>query len=96
MDILILVRYAVIKHEKTLNIEAYRLRHRNWRKKNIDELNIYFWNRRGLRYNITGKLLQDKFIEQDKKCYYCNVKLKYPNFQIEHTTPKDNSSNKLF
>jgi len=79
------------KSSYSKNIEAYRQRHQNWRGKNNRELNIFFWNRRGIRYQVSGTQLQDVFNRQGRKCYYCLVDLDYLNLQVEHLTPKDST-----
>ena len=70
---------------------AYRERHRNWSRKNKEKLNIFYWNKRGSNYHVSGKYLQNIFLKQGELCYYCKVGLRDSNFHIEHTTPQDNS-----
>mgnify|MGYP001585282841 CR=1 FL=1 len=64
-----------------------------WRKKNRDELNIFFWRKGALRHKTSGEELQKQFFIQDKKCFYCGIELNGDNLQIEHYNPKD--KNKL-
>lgn len=73
------------------NVEHTRERVKKWRHKNAKELNIFYWNKCGLRHRVSGKYLLDTFLRQKKLCFYCKTELQHLNVQVEHLTPKDNT-----
>lgn len=81
-----------------------RIRIRNKHSLNKKEQTMTWWNCRANSVNkrgtknlldkITGKDLYNLFLNQHKKCFYCNIDIS-KNFQVEHIEPISNGGRNI-
>ena len=72
--------------------EAWNKRNREYYKKNKKVANLYYWKLLAKHHELKGEDLQEQYIRQEEKCFYCKVQLDDKNEPcVEHYYPKNNS-----
>jgi 5-methylcytosine-specific restriction endonuclease McrA len=52
-------------------------------------MNDSYWKRISKRHKLPYELIKTLYVNQEKKCFYCKVKMDGSNLHIDHYYPKD-------